>query len=132
MFCEYCGNKNDESHRFCTKCGRPTFTSNLTLGDKKNLALDEKWWHRLLKVIYLLSYVPLLIILPFVWSENSSRYVGYSFGRYQYEDTYSEAFWYSLLALAIYLVIIRLLKNIFQYIVWGQKPEWKKEFRKLY
>jgi len=40
------------------------------------------------------------------------------------------AFWYSLLALAIYVVIARLIKIAFLYIALGQSPEWEKQFTK--
>jgi len=58
--------------------------------------------------------------------------VGYFGGESHYEDTYGMAFWYSILALMIYVAIIRLIKVAVLYITIGRKPEWKKEFRKLF
>ena len=56
MYCENCGHKMEGSDKFCTKCGtlfRPE-------GKEHNSATpisEEKWWQRLLKVIYILLYV---------------------------------------------------------------------------
>jgi len=46
--------------------------------------------------------------------------------------TFVEAFWYSLLTLIIYVAIVRLIKIAFIYIVLGQKPEWEKEFARVF
>jgi len=135
MFCEYCGNRIDDLHKFCTKCGRATSTNKdkeIISEDKTHVSLEEKWWQRLLKVVYILLYFPLLVIVPLVWSENSSSYSGYYAGQYRYEDTYAEAFWYSLLTLIIYLIVLRMIKLATLYITIGQKPNWKKEFKKLF
>ena len=123
MFCENCGNKIDSSHRFCTKCGHvfDLIKEKTSISKQAPQALNDKWWHRLLKVLYIIGYVPLLIIIPIVWSENSCYYC-----------SNGDAFWYSLLTLVIYLVGIRLLKIAVLYIVIGRKPEWKKEFKKLF
>lgn len=95
--------------------------------------LDQKLWYRLSKVVYVILYGFLLIIISTVWDVNSSTYTGYStaYGGI-YEDTYGKAFWYSLLALLIYIAIVRLIKITFLYIALGQKPQWKKEFKKLF
>lgn len=134
MHCENCGNKNDGSHKFCTKCGHPTASSAVTPSAKRNSAsgLDERWWHRLLKVAYIFLYLQILWIVPAVWSVNSSSYTGYYLGEYRYEDTYAAAFWYSVLAIVIFVVVLRLIKLTVLYIVLAQKPEWKKEFKKLF
>lgn len=123
MFCEHCGNKMDSSHKFCTKCGN----SNIPPETKRPsvqqvaIAVNDKWWHRLLKVSYIVGYLPLLFIIPIVWSENSCYYC-----------SDGDAFWYSLLTLVIYLIVIRLLKIAVLYVAIGRKPEWKKEFKKLF
>lgn len=126
MFCENCGNKTQEGYKFCTKCGystlpvlpKDTVTNYIT---KSN----EKWWHRLLRVIYIIAYIPLPILLMLVWSENSSSYSS------AFETT-GDAFWYSLLTLVIYVVIIRLIKIAVLYVAVGRKPEWRQEFKKLF
>ena len=133
MFCEKCGNKLKENHNFCTECGH----SNLDKQESKPISatntLEQKWWFRLSKVLYIFLYSFLLLIIPLVWSENSSTYTGYSstYGG-RYEDTYGKAFWYSLLTLFVYIVIMKLIKITFLYIAFGQKPQWKKEFKKLF
>jgi len=127
MFCENCGNKLKEGHKFCTKCGHSNVQE---IKEKKAPVLsDEKWWHRLSKVLYVLLYLPLLILVPLVWSENTPRYSSYF---NEYYGSYGEAFWYSALTLAIYIVVVRLVKITFLYIALAQKPKWKKEFKKFF
>ncbi len=119
MFCEHCGNKLIDSHKFCTKCGRSTIgegaINNATIS---NSSPDPKWWLRLLKVIYILLYFPLIFVLPLTWDANS--YMGIS-----------QAYWYSLLVLVIYLLIMKLIRIAFLYIALAQKPRWGKEIKKL-
>ena len=134
MFCENCGNKIDNSHKFCTKCGNSTTVEvkNDSAMQQKPVLLNDKWWQRFLKVIYIFLCLQIFWIVPVVWISNDSRYTGYYLGQSQYEDTYGLAFWYSLLAIAIFLVITRLIKITVLYVAMGRKPEWKREFKKLY
>jgi uncharacterized membrane protein len=126
MYCEHCGKKIEQGHKFCTKCGHSTVPAQVKNNTTQQpvFSLNDKWWHRLLKVLYVVAYLPLLIIIPIVWNENSYSYYG--------GDTLGGAFWYSLLTLAIYMVIVRLIKIAVLYVVLGRKPEWKKEFKKLF
>lgn len=121
MFCKKCGNEIKTDDKFCAKCGTPAPT------------LNDKWWHRLLKVFYIIAYLPLLVIIPTVWSSNKpySYYSYYSNQTISY-GSYAEAFWYSLLTLAIYLIVLRLIKIVILYVAFGYKPEWKKQFKKLF
>lgn len=131
MYCENCGNKNDGSHKFCTKCGHPTVSaSSATPTVKKGSAtsLDERWWHRLLKVVYIFLYAQILWIVPVVWSVNSTSWSYYG----GYEDTTGTAFWYSVLAIAIFVVVLRLIKLTVLYIALAQKPVWRDELKKLF
>jgi len=128
MFCEKCGNEFKENHKFCIECGRANLNiqeSKLTIAN----ILEKKWWFRLSKVVYIIIYSFILIIVPLVWSANNSEYIGYPS---RYKDTYGKAFWYSLLALLIYIIILRLIKITFFYIAFAQKPRWSKEFKKLF
>jgi ABC-type Fe3+ transport system permease subunit len=139
MFCTNCGNKIEESDKFCTKCGNlstkgqeqiitkaaPTRTTSPILS-------EDKWWQRLLKVGYIFLCLQILWIVPVVWSVNSSTYVGYSYGQSSYKDTPDEAFWYSVLAILIFMVATRLLKITVLYVAMGKKPNWTSEFKKLY
>jgi uncharacterized membrane protein len=127
MFCENCGNKLKEGHKFCTKCGNSNTPETKEV--KSQALTDEKWWYRLSKVFYVLLYLPLLLVIPLVWSENSSNYDYYT---RSYTDTTGEAFWYSLLTLIIWVVVVRLIKITFLYIALAQKPQWKKEFKKFF
>ncbi len=124
MYCENCGNKNDDLHKFCTKCGQPIAPAMSAGKPVIEPDLDQKWWHRLLKVAYIFLYLQILWIVPVVWSTNSSSYAGV--------DTYGEAFWNSLLAIVIFMVVIRLIKFTVLYIALAQKPQWKKEFKKFF
>jgi hypothetical protein len=132
MFCEKCGNKLKENHKFCTGCGHSNIDKQESKPAIVNI-LEQKWWFRFSKVLYIFLYGLLLLIIPLVWSENSSTYTGYSttYGG-RYEDTYGKAFWYSLLTLLVYIAIMKLIKITFLYIAFGQKPQWKREFKKLF
>ena len=134
MFCEKCGNKLMENHNFCTECGHSNLDKQKSKPINTTNTLEQKWWFRLSKVLYIFLYSFLLLIIPLVWGANSSTYTGYSttYGGI-YEDTYGKAFWYSLLTLLVYIVIMKLIKITFLYIAFGQKPYWKnlKNFSKL-
>ena len=129
MNCENCGNKLDSSDKFCTKCG--TQVHSEVKEHPVAFVSEEKWWLRLLSVAYIVLYLPLLIIVPTVWSMSSTSYDYYA-GQWQSTNTYGTAFWYSLLALVICMAIIRLIKIAVLYIVVGQKPFWKQEFKRWY
>jgi len=133
MYCENCGNKNDGSHKFCTKCDHPIALASSVSTIKKNSEryLDERWWHRLLKVAYIFLYIQILWIVPAVWSANSTDYDYYG-GEFHYTDTTAEAFWYSILAIVIFVVVLRLIKLTVLYIALAQKPVWRDEFKKLF
>lgn len=90
--------------------------------------LDERWWHRLLKVAYIFLYIQILWIVPVVWSVNSTSWSYYG----GYEDTTGAAFWYSVLAIVIFVVVLRLIKLTVLYIALAQKPIWRDEFKKLF
>ncbi len=131
MYCEHCGTKLEQGHKFCTKCGHstvPTQPSAKTIVQQTS-TLNEKWWHRLLKVLYVLAWLPLFGIIPAVWSANApycSTYSNYCSG------SNGESFWYSLLTLVIYVVVLRLIKIAILYVAVGLRPEWKSEFKKLF
>jgi len=131
MFCEKCGSKIKAGYQFCTDCGY----SSSEVVQNRNASVgrntDERWWHRLLRVIYILTYLPLLGIIIAVWSS----YAPYCYTSYSYNNcygSYGEAFWYSLLALVIGVVVLRVAKLAVIYISKGQKPQWSKEFKKIY
>ena len=130
MYCENCGNKLDESDKFCTKCGHSiTLTQAKASAQQVAFLLNEKWWWRLFKVIYIILYIPLPVALFMAWQMNNSTYDYYTSSR---QDTTVSAFWYSLLTLIVYMVTVRLIKISFLYITVGKTPEWKKEVRKIF
>jgi hypothetical protein len=138
MFCTKCGNKIEKTDKFCTQCG------NVSTGETEptvqpiqthkvsTIIPEDKWWQRLLKVAYIFLCLQILWIVPVVWSVNSSTYVGYSYGQSSYKDTPDEAFWYSVLAILIFMTVTRLLKITVLYVALGKKPNWASEFKKLY
>ena len=132
MFCEKCGNKLKENHKFCTECGHSNLDKQESKQTPSNI-LEQKWWFRLAKVFYIFLYMPLPFVIIGVWSENDpySYYSSYS-NQYYSHGSYSEAFWYSLLTLVVWVVILRLIKITFLYIAFGKKPQWKKEFKKIF
>lgn len=135
MFCEKCGNKINKSDRFCDKCGSSILLEENVIESKNDqLKPENKWWFRLVKVIYIFFYIILVPILFLVWSENSSTYSHYDYytKSYVYTNTFGNAAWYFLCTLIIYMVVLRLIKISFLYIFFGQKPQWKKEFKKLW
>jgi len=132
MFCKKCGNEIKADDRFCIKCGAVSEAGDITT-QRGGPTFNDKWWHRLLKVLYVIAYIPLLGIIPAIWSSNKpySYYSYYSKTTTNY-GSYSEAFWYSLLTLVIYLVILRLIKIAVLYVAFGKRPEWKKQFKKFF
>ena len=131
MFCIKCGSEIKADDKFCTKCGYPVMDSE---NQEQIISTpNERWWHRLIKVLYVIAYLPLLLIIPAVWISNKpySYYDYYSHTTTNY-GSYGETFWYSLLTLIIYLAVLRLIKIAVLYVVHGQKPEWKKQFQKFF
>lgn len=135
MFCEKCGNKIEESSGFCEKCGNRVIQEKSRIKTQSDTSeLENKWWYRLMKVAYIFLNIILLPILISVWLENYKTYSGYD--KYTYSSIYTNtpgiALWYSFLTLIIYVIVLRLIKITFFYIFFGQKLEWKKEFKKLW
>jgi len=134
MYCENCGNKLDLSHKYCTKCGHrnmPAARTETVIHQYTPLSTD-KWWHRLLRVIYVVAWLPLLGIIPMVWGSNTPSCYTYTYSGTSCYGSYGEAFWYSLLTLVIYIVVLRLIKIAVLYVAVGRKPEWGKQFKKLF
>lgn len=94
-------------------------------------SLDENWWYRLLKVVYIFLYIQIFWIVPVVWSLNSTDYDYYG-GRYHYTNTTEEAFWYSVLAIVIFVAVLRLIKLTVLYVVFAHRLVWRDEFRRLF
>jgi ABC-type uncharacterized transport system fused permease/ATPase subunit len=118
MFCVTCGNELDEVEKFCTECGNTTTPEESVT----EIVSEERWWHRLGIVIYITVHLPLLIIVPLVWSSNAEYYSSYS---NTYRGSDGDAFWYSVLTIIIYIGVIRLMKMAVKYITKGIKPKWR-------
>lgn len=113
--------------KFCVNCGHEVGSVS-SESHMKTGPHDEKWWLRLLRVAYILLHIQLLITVVAVWFINNTSWDYYT----GYANTYGTAFWYSLLSLVIGMVVIRLIKVAVLYVVIGQKPLWKVEFKKWY
>jgi len=98
------------------------------INKKSVTSLDERWWQRLLKVAYIFFYLQILWVVPAVWSANSTSWSYYG----GYKDTPDAAFWYSVLAIVIFVVVLRLIKLTVLYIALAQKPVWRDELKKLF
>lgn len=131
MFCTNCGKTIPINSAFCIDCGRPV--SQEEVKTSSTTGLGKKWWFRLAIVIYIGLYVPLPFAVIGVWVANApGSYYDYYSKTWQHYGSYGEAFWYSLLTIVIWIVVLRLVKIIFLYIAFAQRPQWKREFKKLY
>ena len=131
MFCTDCGKSIPVNSAFCVGCGKP-----VPRGEIKNIpAIDfnKKWWLRLAIVIYIGLYISLPFALVGVWVDNSPESYYNSYLRtWQQNGSYGEAFWYTLLTLIIWIVVLRIMKITFLYIVFAQKLQWRLEFKKFF
>ncbi len=132
MFCIKCGNKLKQSDKFCTECAFPT-GEYIPVGNKDLVTIEQKWWYRLAKVVYIALHIPIILVALIVWEDNypSSYYSSYS-QEYNYYWSYWESFWYTFLSVFIWLIILRLIKIWFLYIAFWLKPIWYREFRKIF
>lgn len=129
MYCERCGNRVSKDESFCTKCGIQ-LNNDEKIPDNPHIVIpEEKWWQRTLKVLYIGAYIPLLGIIPAVWSINQPYYSSYS---RETHGSYGEALWYSVLTLIVYVGILRLIKIAVLYITTAKKPLWKLELKKFF
>ena len=124
MFCENCGDKIKDDYKFCTKCGNSISGDEVKKIYTKEVEHSEKWWYRLFKVVYIILNLSIIGIVVSVWSEN----LPYCFGQNCY-GTYWDTIGASLGALLVSIIILRLLKLTFSYVVFGRKPAWRKEFK---
>lgn len=136
MFCTNCGTKVDAGISFCTACGKAispegnhsqSTTSYQTITQPKSV--NERWWHRLGRVIYYGMHLNLLWMIPLTWSENTPYYSSYS---KTYSGSYGEAFWYTLLVFVIYVGILRVIKIATVYVTKGERVNWHKEFTSFF
>jgi hypothetical protein len=127
MFCTNCGKGIDGNEKFCINCGRAlTKDSGVTSEVKQTVvekvSSDERWYHRLGTVVYVLAHLPLLFVVPFVWSENA-RYYDVYFETYRGSD--GEAFVWVIITIVIWLLVLRGIKMMLRYVVGGYRPSIK-------
>jgi hypothetical protein len=126
MFCEKCGNKYQQGENFCTNCGasleNKLFNATTPTPAEPETKKEERWWHRLANVIYIIAHLPLLIIVPLVWTENARQYSTYT---KTYRGSDGEALWYCFLTIVIWLLVLRLVKMTLKYIARETKPKFK-------
>ena len=128
MFCTNCGNEIISHEKFCTNCGLKVMSANKSsiASEFKDVSIlkieNGKWYHRLVVVIYVVAHLPLLFIIPAVWSANARYYSTYS---KKFYGSDAEAFGYSILTIIIWLIVLRLIKMATKYVVLGKKPNIK-------
>jgi hypothetical protein len=92
--------------------------------------LESKWWHRLLKVIYIIAYVLVILwVLFFAYDARPQTY--YYLGKtYAYGGNWKDVGLVLFIGLIITYVVFEIIKGIFFYVVTG---EWKafRIFKKL-
>jgi len=79
--------------------------------------LETKIWYRFLKVLYILIYYLIPIFTIFIF------WRGYKLW---------EIIVFSTLFIVFSIILVRLIKIIVIYVITGQKPEWRIEFKKLF
>lgn len=127
MFCRNCGHKIGIDKKFCSECG-----TELTMRTQESFTINkdtETWWKRFIKVIYIVLHIPLPLIMIGVWIGTSSSYDYFSNTT---RDSYGKASFYVVLSLIVYVVFTRLIKLAYQYVVLGNRPDFKKEFKRFY
>jgi len=108
---------------------------NKIMEEDKN-KLENKIWYRLLKILYFFSYCLVPVIVSIVWDNNAPH----EYGSFKHETVwfthtlgyYMQSTLLIFLTIIISIIVIRLMKVIILYIIIGQRPEWKKEFKKLF
>lgn len=62
MICTNCGQKLTDKATFCMKCGKAT-SPEVSNKDSQPSNLDQKWWLRLARVLYIGLYIPLFVLI---------------------------------------------------------------------
>jgi len=72
MHCDNCSHKLESTDKFCTKCGARVQSEAKTHSVAP--VSEEKWWYRLMKVIYIILYVgSIAIVCGVAFSEMPRR-----------------------------------------------------------
>lgn len=124
MFCIKCGNKYEEDENFCKECG----VIKESLSQSKNRS-EDKWWLRLARVVYIFLVLMLVTIAVSVGLVNKPYYSNYYDS---YIGSYGEMFGYTFLTLFVGILVLKFVKLSSTYVVFGKRPEWRKEFKKFF
>lgn len=86
------------------------------------------WWYRLLKILYILACIFSFLLFAYVWLQNAPIFclLGSCPG------SYADAFLFGFEITLVYIVVIRLIKLSVVYVVEARKPEWRREFKRLF
>jgi hypothetical protein len=137
--CQKCNKSIPKDSKFCEYCGEKITTQSLLQ------KYGEKWWYRTSVVVYILlllfSFVAgILSFLDFMPYESSSIVDRSCFSNNlvdcewnsEIRGEWSEAWFFGAIGFLIVYLIVRILKIIFHYIIFSEKPVWSREFRKFY
>lgn len=93
-----------------------------------NQNLEEKWWFRIAKVVYIFLYLFLAVGVIASGVDNF-----YSYDTDIKSNVYTPGYALAnvLVVIVVGLVLIKVIKITFFYIFLAQKPSWKKEIRKI-
>jgi hypothetical protein len=104
-----------------------------------------KWWHRLAKIIYAFCYITIPFLLMSAWNSDALKGCDdgnnyYFYTNYFYETahcsifkkTLTESVLTTLIVLTLTIIFIRLVKIGFIYVAFGEKPQWRKEFKQWF
>ena len=95
---------------------------------KNNSDLEQKWWFRIAKVVYIFLYLFLAIG---VIASGIDNFYSYDTSIKSNVYTPGNALTNVLIVIAVGLILIKAIKVIFFYIFLAQKPNWKKELSKI-
>lgn len=137
--CQKCEENIDRDSKFCEYCGEKVIFQSLLQ------KWGDKWWYRVFVVVYILlllfSFIAgILSFLDYMPYESPSVVDRSCFSNNNIEcewhteirGEWGEAWFSGVIGFLIVYLIVRILKIVFHYIVFSEKPIWSREFRKFY
>lgn len=82
--------------------------------------LNDKIWYRVLKVIYILSYIISIVVIQFLIYDEI---IGFNSKEF---ENYSEWMWLALSWLIVNIIFFEIIRIIFYYILFGKINPQKK------
>ena len=95
----------------------------------QEINLEQKWWFRIAKVLYIVLYIFFVAVVVGAGIEN---FYGYSTDGNEIIYTPGSAFLNVLVSIIIGFFVIKSIKMTFFYIFLAQKPHWKKELSRIF